>query len=289
MNDEKNSLIKLNKDLKTANYTLTDNEARFLVDAYYQMQENRKRSDNQVRSMAEEPHEILAWLADNSRRLENYIKIALDYYSNSTSTGQWARSQVGIGPVIAAGLMAHIDITKAPTAGHIWNFAGLNPSISWGKGERRPWNASLKTLCWKIGESFVKVSGRDDAFYGHIYIQRKNQEWKKNLAGDYSDQATDKLANTKIGKATDAYKWYSGLYKGMDSEMKPIKASSGKGIPMLPPAHIQSRSKRYAVKLFLSHYHHVAYLNHYNQAPPKPYAIDQMGHAHIINPPGLAA
>ena len=37
----------------------------------------------------------------------------------------------GIGPVIAAGLLANIDIKQAPTVGHIWRFAGLDPTNKW--------------------------------------------------------------------------------------------------------------------------------------------------------------
>jgi len=106
------TIQKLTGDLKKAAYTLSHSEARFLVDAYYIMQEDRKRLDNQVRSMQAEPHEILYWLADNSRKLEDYIKVALDVYSGNNPVGQWARDQVGIGPVITAGLLAYIDITK---------------------------------------------------------------------------------------------------------------------------------------------------------------------------------
>ncbi len=255
---------KLNKDLKEATITLSDTEARFLVDSYYQMQENRKRSDNQVRSMSEEPepHLVLSWLADNNRSLENQIKRALDYYSGSQEIGKWARSVKGIGPVISAGLIAHIDITQAPTVGHIWRYAGLDPTSVWEKGKKRPWNAQLKTLCWKVGESFVKVSGQDDAYYGKIYLQRKEQEILKNENGEFKAQAEQKLEKFKIGKTTDAYKSYS----------------KGK----LPPAHIHARAKRYAVKLFLSHLHERWYELTYDEKPPLPYPIAILGHVHKV-------
>lgn len=257
---------KLTKDLRQATVTLSNDEARFLVDSYYQMQEDRKRSDNQVRSLVEtgEPHAVIEWLAGNTRALENQIKRALDAYSASSDIGAWSRSVIGIGPVIAAGLIAHIDITKAETAGQIWRFAGLDPTSEWKKGERRPWNASLKTLCWKIGESFVKVSGNPDAVYGQIYVQRKALETENNENGLYKEQAELKLQKFNIGKSTDAYKHYA----------------AGK----LPPAHIHARAKRYAVKIFLSHWHEMAYIFHYGKNPPAPYAIAILGHAHKIEP-----
>ena len=258
---------RLTKDLKTASIRLSDDEARFLVDSYYQMQDDRKRSDNQVRSMSDstEPCDVLMWLADQSRALENQVKRALDAYSGAHPVGHWARAQSGIGPVIAAGLLAHIDIHKAPTAGHIWNFAGLNPGLEWNKGEKRPWNADLKTLCWKVGESFVKVSGKPDAFYGQVYVERKQLEIRRNENMEFADQAADVLKKKRIGKDTKAYKSYS----------------KGK----LPDAHIHARAKRFAVKLFLSHLHHVWHVHEFDTEPPVPYAIAHLGHAHYIKPP----
>lgn len=259
-------IARLSRDLKSAAKTLSDDEARFLVDAYYMMQEDRKRANNQVRALEEavEPHDVIGWLAAQSDTLEKQIKRALDAYSGSSPVGEWARSVVGIGPVIAAGLLAHIDIEKAPTVGHIWRFAGLDPTTKWNKGEKRPWNAGLKVLCWKIGESFVKVSGNPAARYGAIYVERKAYESAKNERRDYADQAERILTEKKIGKTTEAFKHYS----------------EGR----LPPAHIHARAKRYAVKLFLAHYHHTAYVDRFGTEPPLPYAIALQGHAHHMKP-----
>jgi len=260
-------LRRLSKDLRKAALMLTPSEARYLVDSYYTVQEYRKAAANQVRAMAEaeEPNTLIQWLFDNMRFLENDIKSALNTYTKNHPVGQWSRSICGIGPVIAAGLLAHIDITKAPTAGSIWRFAGLDPTVEWKKGQKRPWNAKLKVLCWLIGQSFVKVSNNPKDFYGKIFKERKELEQARNEAGDYAEQAKQKLERFKIGKDTIAYKWYS---KGM-----------------LPPAHIQQRAERYATKLFLAHWHEVAYEHHYGEKPPKPYAISILGHAHEIERP----
>ena len=141
----------------------------------------------------------------------------------------------------------------------------MNPGQEWGKGEKRPWNASLKTLCWKIGESFVKVSGNEKSFYGKIYAERKQNEIARNEAGEFKEQAALKLQKFKIGKDTDAYAAYI----------------TGK----LPPAHIHARAKRWTVKMFLSHLHEIWFTDEYGVAPPKPYAIVHLGHAHYIEPP----
>lgn len=253
---------KLNKDLRTAAITLSDAEARYLVDTYYQMQDQRIRAGNQLRSMSEsgEPNLALQWVAEQAAVLEAQVQKALAAYAKASEAGRWALSVLGIGPIIAAGLSAHIDITKCPTVGHIWRFAGLDPTQTWEKGQKRPWNASLKVLCWKAGESFVKVSGRENDVYGHLYLERKAYEAAKNEAGEYAAQAAAKLERFKIGKSTEAYKAYS----------------AGK----LPPGHLHARAKRWAVKLFLSHWHEVAYRAKFGAEPPLPYPIAILGHAH---------
>jgi hypothetical protein len=257
-------LKRLTRDIKAASTTLSSGEVRFLVDYYYQLQEDRIRSAHQVRTLEEagEPNQVIGWLGENTAILERNIKSALDTYTDSHPVGRWSKSIVGIGPIIAAGLLAHIDITKAPTVGHVWRFAGLDPTVTWEKKSKRPWNAALKTLCWKVGESFVKVSGHDADVYGKLYLHRKAIEQQRNDAGELAPQAAAKLERFNIGKDTDARKHYD----------------TGR----LPPAHIHARAKRWAVKLFLAHWHEVAYRVHYSAAPPKPYVIEHLGHAHRI-------
>ena len=263
---ELEALNKLKRDIKNAGTTLSKEEARYLVDLYYQMQEYRKTSDNQVRQLQKEdnkePHETLAFFANNFRTLERNIKSVLQVYAESKPIGQWMLSICGIGPVISAGLMANIDITKVQTAGQIQAFAGLDPTREWHKGEKRPYNARLKTLCWKIGQCFIKVQNNEEDVYGKIFAIRKAYEIERNEKGELADQAKAKLERFNIKKTTDAYKWYS----------------QGK----LPPAHINQRASRYAVKIFLSHLFSVWYEMEHKEKPPKPYAIAILNHAHEI-------
>lgn len=260
-------VMRMSRDMKRAAITMGHQEARFLVDAYYKMQDDRIRGDAQIRATGdnEEPHDILVWLAAQSRTLEQQIKGGLTVYAGNHPAGAWAMSQKGLGGVLTAGLLAHIDITRAPTVGHIWSYAGLVPGVEWKKGEKRPWNADLKKLCWKIGESFVKVSGYEGAYYGKVYAARKTHEVGINDRGLLSDQAAAKLERFNIGKTTDAYKAYS--------------------VGKLPPAHIHARAKRYAVKLFLSHFHAVWYEHEHGTPPPLPYPIAHLQHVHHVDPP----
>jgi len=261
--DDREDLRSLRRDLREAAAKMSEAEARFLVDTYYSMQKRRIRAGNQIRALGEtgEPHAILERLGDAAADLERMVKSALDVYSRQSPLGEWARAQKGIGPVIAAGLLAHIDLDRARTAGSIWAFAGLDPTRKWERGQKRPHNAQLKTLCWKMGESFVKVSGHEDAFYGHLYAERKVYEQKQNEAGAYAEQAARMLKDRPKHAQAAIY-------------------AEGK----LPDGHLHMRAKRYAVKMFLAHYFEVGKLIR-GEAPPAPYAVAHQGHAHYVPPP----
>ena len=262
------TLLTLPSDLRKAAATLGADEARYLVDLYYQAQDFRIASAGQVRSLSasEEPHGTISFIQDQFRLIEKQIHGALDVYSNSQPIGRWSREHTGVGPVIAAGLMAHIDIEKAPTVGHIWRFAGLDDpaNYQWGKGQKRPWNAKLKTLCWKLGDSFVKFSGHQKCFYGHIYVARKQFEVERDESGGNADAAKRKLETTNI----------------KDAETRRIYEAGH-----LPAGRLDLRARRYAVKLFLSAWHEQAYREAYGTEPPLPYPIAHLGHAHKINSP----
>ncbi len=264
--EDEEPIRRLNRDLLKAAQDLAPAEVRYIVDGYYAIQEYRKSANNQARSAQEreEPTLLLDWLAHEAETIEGQIKRAMQAWVTAPNqrARHWASAQKGIGPVLAAGLFAHFDIERAPTAGHFWSFAGLNPEQVWRKGEKRPWNASLKTLCWKVGDSFVKVSGRPDAVYGQAYRERKQFELEQDAAYAHRDQATTALQRPKL---TDNQRQYY---------------DEGR----LPPGRLDLRARRWAVKLFLSHLHHVMYEEHYGTPPPFPYVINQMGHTHYLGP-----
>lgn len=259
-------LMEWGKDVRAAAAVLTSAEARWMVDQYYTIQEYRIAAGNQVRG-SEEPNAVLRYIYTDVRRLEERIAASLAAYVRHQPLSAWFEAQYGIGPIIAAGLMAHIDIERAPTAGHIYSYAGLVPGVEWKKGQRRPWNAALKTLCWKIGQSFLKFHRRGECHYGRIYAERKAYETARNEAGENAETARETLASRRFRAETEARRWLE----------------DGK----LPPAQIDARARRYAVKMFLAAYHLAAYWSRYNTLPPKPYAVAVQGHAHIHVGPGV--
>ena len=256
---------KLSKDLRAAAKLIGRVEARYLVDTYYQYQEFRITSANQIRQQIGEPSGLLAWVNDQTDTIERTIKNALGTFAAEYRVGKWLQSICGIGPVISAGLLAELDIRKAPSAGHFWSFAGLT-NREWNKGEKRPWNARLKTLiAFKVGESFVKVQNNPNDFYGKLFRQRKDLEIAANLDGQYKDEAEKALSKQRFGDQTTA------------------KACYVNG--QLPPAHVHARARRWTVKLFVSHLHSVMFQDFYGRQPPLPYVMAHMNHVDMIDPP----
>lgn len=263
-------LKRMSRDLVKASHLLTEREAKFLVDAYYMMQRQRIRAAHQTNTLHEsdEPATALEWMTGQSAVLEKQVARALKAYASSQPLGQWAQSIVGIGPVITAGLLAHIDLKIADTAGKLFSFAGLEPNqhARWTKGQKRPWNAALKRLCFLIGESFVKHSGREGEFYGTIYNEKKRYYIDRNERGLYAARAAEILAKKNFRADTKARAAYE----------------AGR----LPDGHIHMMAKRYAVKMFLSHYHEVG-RNLLGLPVVAPFAIGVLKHdeAHYVQPP----
>lgn len=276
----------------------SDKQARTFIDSFYNIQELRKRFTNQVRASgeAEEPHETLVWLNRQHSNLETFIQVSLALYVEGHKMGSWLADVCGIGPVLGAGLLAHIDINKAPTVGHIWQFCGIagGGQKEWKANTKRPWNAFLKTLCaYKIGDSFIKNHNRENCVYGQLYARRKEREASDNDAGRFAEQATREAS--KKGKETEAWPWNNACFPAgtttaalaiKDSDkratfLKNARGEPGSGQPMLHLGHINDRARRYAVKQFLADFHGAWYRAEFGKEPPLPYPIAILGHAHL--------
>lgn len=126
-----------------------------------------------------------------------------------------------------------------------------------------PYNKELKTTCYLIGESFCKVSNRG-SLYGTLYRERKAWETTMNESGHYAEQAARMLSEKNYDKSTPTYK----------------AMSQGK----LSEAHINNRAKRYATKIFLTHFFEACWLDKYGTKPPVIYPIAFQNHVDYIEP-----
>ena len=302
-------------------------EIRFLVNSFYQMQNDRIRTNNQIRSLKDNSKDnyVIQWFSDYRQQAEDTLEKVLTYYVEGQELGRWLNSILGIGPLISAGLLAYIDIDKAPYVGHIWRYAGLDPTHEWlgkeksaklvkemvsgskptreeviniavklnrkadnlwnsaqdkkkgvetGKGvttnslimalAKRPYNADLKTLCYKISDQLcIRQVNNPKNYYAPMFLEYKAKQHKQNDEGRFAEIAERKIGT--VGKSTKAGQAYA----------------QGR----LSDGEIQMRSRRWLVKLFLSHYHPVAYTLEFGENPPKPYAFAHLGHGNVVSPP----
>jgi hypothetical protein len=254
----------INKIIKTV--TLKQRDIAELIELFYDIQDLRIAHANKERT--EPPSELVEWLDFWMKAGETVIHGKLKQWvegNDSPSEAKWAYEQIGIGPVIASGLSAHIDAAKSDTISSLWKFAGQAPGFDRKtKGQKLCYNARLKTLCWKTGESFVKVSGKDGATYGKLYVQYKAEEIRRNEVGHYKEAAERELASKK--------------FKTEDSVTKKrLKAG------MLSDAHLHARAKRRTVKMFLSHFWMKARESK-GLSVTLPYSIQILNHTGLIEP-----
>jgi len=235
-----------------------------VVQGYYAMQENRLRIASHIREAEKRGEDItiITSVLEAARVAETRAASTLDAWSAAQPLGAWARECKGVGPIIAAGLLSQIDVERAKHVSSVWRFAGLDPTAVWGKGEKRPHNAFLKVLCWKLGDSFVKVSGREGSVYGRIYKDAKAEYVLRNQRGDYAEQAATKLQSKKISDVA------------LRTHLESGKLSDGQ---------IDLRARRKAVKIFLSHYWTKGRMLE-GLPVDDPWIIGRDGHSHSIQP-----
>lgn len=258
------SIPKPGKEVVLEAAKLSNAEARFLVANYYTAQDARKREDMQRRHFGDITHQeanvVLDWARDAHAEIEAGVLRGLKNYAEASPVGYWMMAQHGVGPVIAAGFLAHLDIEKAPTAGHFWSFAGLNPSCKWEKGEKRPYNAQLKQLCYHLGECIKRTWKDEGSFYGPIYGTRKELLVERNERGYNAERA-----------------------KTFRTQSKDVRKVLAEG--KLPAGNLDRQACNYVAKIFLSHLHAVMLWDKYGDAVSLPYSIAMLNHAHFIEIP----
>jgi Transposase IS116/IS110/IS902 family len=276
--EDKPALRKKAKELKLMASNASAMETRALVDTYYTIQRDRIRMGNRMSAISRETDitsngSMMDFFVKEFIGMEELAKAPLKAYVESRVDGRWLLSITGIGPVLAATMLAHFDVTKTTSASGFEKFAGIAPNVEWNKGEKRPFNATLKKTMFLLGESFVKQSNRESAFYGHFYKAKKQHEIMLNESGKLAETALNYLNKAK-----------SGNIQVTNEEDKTWRDTLREG--KLPPFLIDKRARRKAVSLFVSHLFVVMYEVQHGKSPEhKPYVFDIMGHKDYISPP----
>lgn len=184
----------------------TANEARFLIDNYYQVQQNRITAESQRRALlqgadtnsqdkkkSDEKLSSLDFVYEQYVAMEANAKSLLAAYCESNPLSNWASKVTGIGPVLAASLPAYLSIKKEPDgstkmhAGSWWSYCGLNDN-------NRPWLGKEKST--KIVEGAIAEYGElnDQAMMSICGITGWNLDHFKNFKAK-----KDKKGETKPG------------------------------------------------------------------------------------------
>jgi hypothetical protein len=242
-----------------------------IVRAYYQLQRPRIAFDAQARALRDEglPDDLPDFFYRQLNRLEGQVRATLGEWASQFDAGQWLQRIHGVGPVISAGLLSHLDITRASAASHFWSFAGSNPEMVWNRGERRPFNADLKSLCWRMSDSMVKHrndtdrSGNYVCYYGRHYQAKKEQLIARNDRGGFAELAAKTLAERTF----------------RDLETKAVYEAG-----RIPDGRVDAQARRWTWKLILCHLHTVMCVEA-GIEPPKPYIITYLGHVDRIEIP----
>lgn len=246
-----------------------DADARLLVNLYYDHQVNRHRIESRTSTAERKGETNLSILEDQKKTFEKQEKEyrkALAKYADEHLMGDWFKGVYGLSPVLAAGLVSAIDITKAPTVGHIWSYCGLDPNKTnaFDKSKDQPqYNQHLKRITWLIGYSFRQFSNHSECLYGKLYLERKQFETKKNLNLEYSETASRYLEH--------------GKYK--DQAAKELLEQG-----MLTAPHIDARARRWTVKIFISHLHRVWFERYYGEPPPMAFTNEKLKHENFVSP-----
>ena len=317
-------ILRLSRDLRKAAQNLPAQQARILVDTYYNIQDTRKRLISQIFMVSyywklhdiaddfdklidvfiaaerdiedlDDP-EVLAEIREDPQAclpvrraakayaravvdklqpcpaigdflpamrhlivsLEDFARKGLEDAVPRTKTGEWLSGLFGIGPVLTVGLLAHLDVTKAPHMSSFRKFAGIGGTLVWEKGQKRPHNAELKTLLWKVADSFVKFRNFEKSeLYGGVYDNWKGIYEQRNANGFYREKALAYLETHNIRNRMIRAIYAGGQYA---------------------PGHLDKMARRKAVSMFLGHLYEVMYYEQYGRHCQRDYVQDYLGH-----------
>lgn len=332
---DENSTVELFKALKLSKQLKSDikeisnisrEEIKMLVKIYYQLQDNRKATREQIRSIEDQEGKetnvaILDWLLKNYVVMEKGIVDCLELVCMSNEVGRWLLNIKAIGPVLAAGLLAYLDVTDKQYATQFMSYAGLNDN-------NRPWlgaDKSKKIVNEIVGESkvvtddmVVEIAAKTQWKYEYLrdnaYDPEKKKWNKANIIKACSKVPYNKELKVLMYKVGASFQWRcndaESVYGTLFSQRRVLETQKnengdfakqaaecmskvGTGTVAyksykdgkLPKAHITARASRWTQKIFLSHLFEEMYRVKYDKVPPRYYSLEHCeGHHDEIEP-----
>ena len=195
-------LALISKVVKDSTAVMTRDQARVIIDSYYQVQKIRIAFQNQTRAVIQgyddENVESLAvtWILRYCENLENQIKKLISGYAESVPVCKWAMATKGIGPIFAVSLWCYIDMDICKHANQFLSYAGLNDNNTPWLGKDRAENI--------VNEAYLEFGlKKSDPVNDDVltYVAQKSgrkfpnvlrgfESHKEKAAGNVSDRVT---------------------------------------------------------------------------------------------------
>jgi hypothetical protein len=207
---------------KKIRLVLSRQEGVSLIRTYYQIQKHRVAMGNQViavlsekiREILDDPDyklpigldSFLKWRDEEMPRVRTQLEvywqalydtekaIAKDLKSSIEDAPIWTNFLAGvkgIGPVLAANIIYHVDISRSAHVSSLWKYAGLGITDGAAdrlkRGEKANWNPDLKRAAFLMGQSFIKCSSP----YREFFDKRRLYEHARNLKLEEKKRLTD--------------------------------------------------------------------------------------------------
>lgn len=224
----------------------------------------------------------------NAEKFEQMYKgLMMDYVESQKVYKVFLEKIKGISAILSANLLKEFGYCEnAIHISSLWKYCGMHVVEGQApvrkKGEKLEFNARLRTLVWKISDSFVK---QRTPFYREIYDKEKRHQVKML---DEFTESLDKKRKKEFDKINKR-----------DEKRKYVSEFNPKAPVSLMNADLRARRK--TIKIFLAHYWQVCKeLNEppSGRKPPnnsepiklskplrnsEPYVKSKMGHKHISN------
>ena len=181
---EKIHVVKKYENDKVVEYDAYFPSLRLKVEAYIDFQKVRIAFENRCRDFKdagmisdEDYSDFYQMLSSSEKAMEKAIGKELTNYD---IWNEYLSRIKGIGPLLGGYLMSFVgDPERFATISKLWAYAGLGVTDGeattykkHGKGS----NIRLKTVCWKLGEAFVKTDGG----YRKVYEEFRKEDEERH-------------------------------------------------------------------------------------------------------------
>lgn len=201
--------VKLSKDVKETLLKvpyITRDELKLLYDIFKDIQQVRVATTERIRSIetaaknnakqageeyCEPTLAISKYVLKNISNIEAGMTMAFKLCLKDDPVGGWLMDICGVGPAIAAGLLAYFDVDSKDYASQFISYAGLN-------NINRPWLGREKSKV--IVEEVIGDS--DTITDDHIYEIARRTQWNSNYLFTYGRSERDKDTGITSGDFT---------------------------------------------------------------------------------------